>query len=59
MVEEFEAKYLLHKEPVPTPYSNNVFNVNESAKLDQTCRADYHTFVAKGLFTCKWARPDI
>ena len=59
MVEEFEAKYPLHKEPVPTPYSNNLFNVNESPKSDQTRRADYHTFVAKGLFTCKQARPNI
>ena len=59
MVEEFEAKYPLHKEPVPTPYSNNLFNINESPKLDQTHRADYHTFVAKGLFACKRARPDI
>ena len=59
MVEEFETKYPLHKKPVPMPYSNNLFNINKSPKLDKTCQADYHTYMAKGLFACKRARPDI
>ena len=59
MVEEFETKYPLHKEPVPTPCSNNLFNVNESPKLDQTHLANYHTYVAKGRFTCRQAWLDI
>ena len=59
IVEEFETKYPLNKEPVTTPYSNNLFNINESPKLDKTHQADYHTHVAKGLFACKRARPNI
>ena len=59
MVEEFETKYPLHKEPVPTPYSNNLFNVNKSPKLDQTRHANYHAYMAKELFTHKRAKPDI
>ena len=40
-------------------YSNNLFNVNKSPKLDKIWQPDYHTYVAKGIFACKQARPDI
>jgi hypothetical protein len=43
----------------PTPAATNLFHVCDSATLDKH-RADIsHTFVAKGLFACKRARPDI
>ena len=59
MVEEFEATYPLHNDPVPMPYSNNLSTSTKAPSWDQTHRANYHTFVAKGLFACKRARPDI
>jgi hypothetical protein len=42
-----------------TPAATNLFHVCDSPRLDKH-RADiFHTFVAKGLFACKRARPDI
>jgi hypothetical protein len=43
----------------PTPATTNLCHVCDSPRLDKH-RADiFHTFVAKGLFACKRARPDI
>ena len=43
-----------------TPAAEFLFKVNEKAKkLSPELRQDFHTFVAKGLFLCKRARPDI
>jgi hypothetical protein len=43
----------------PTPAATNLFHVCDSPRLEKL-RADiFHTFVAKGLFASKRARPDI
>ena len=44
----------------PTPATTDLFNVAEdSPPLPKPMAEDFHTFVAKGLFACKRARPDI
>jgi hypothetical protein len=42
-----------------TPAGDNLFNLGTGAKLDTKRSEIFHTFVAKGLFLCKRARPDI
>ena len=37
----------------------NLFAASEGAALDESRAQTHHTFVAKGLFACKRARPDI
>ena len=57
MVTDFEKKYVLNN-MASTPASNDLFgNDEKSPKLDDEMREDFHTFVAKGLFACKCARP--
>jgi hypothetical protein len=50
-------------EDVPTskyPWNDNLFKVDEKdKKLTKEKQELFHTFVAKGLFLCKRARPDI
>ena len=42
------------------PWNENLFKVDtKSPKLLKDKRELFHTFVAKGLFVCKRARPDI
>jgi hypothetical protein len=49
----------LGNKTAPTPAGTNLFYVCDSPRLDKH-RADIvHTFIAKGLFACKRARPDI
>ena len=58
MVVDLEKKYVLNN-TASTPASNDLFGKDEkSPKLDDEMREDFHTFVAKGLFACKRARPD-
>ena len=43
-----------------TPATEVLFKVNkDSTKLSKECAQQYHTAVAKALFLCKRARPDI
>ena len=42
-----------------TPASGGLFNEGQGKKLDQDRADAYHTMVAKALFLCKRARPDI
>ena len=45
---------------VPTPATDKLFNVDDQSKcLPKTMAEEFHTLVAKGLFACKRARPDI
>jgi hypothetical protein len=45
---------------VRTPAAGHLFVVNEeSEKLEAKVAEDFHTTVAKGLFLCKRARPDL
>jgi hypothetical protein len=47
------------KDVAKTPAANSLFNLGTGAKLDTKRSEIFHTFVAKGLFLCKRARPDI
>jgi hypothetical protein len=47
------------KDVAKTPAGDNLFNLGTGAKLDMKRLEIFHTFVAKGLFLCKRARPDI
>jgi hypothetical protein len=44
----------------PTPAANHLFSVNEDqTKVDEKKAQFFHTYVAKTLFLCKRARPDL
>jgi len=44
----------------PTPAANDLFDIDEkSPPLSRAMREEFHTIVAKGLFLCRRARPDI
>ena len=46
--------------PVGTPAAEHLFEVNDKAELlDAKMKDDFHTAVAKGLFLCKRAGPDL
>jgi hypothetical protein len=47
------------KDVAKTPAADSLFNLGTGAKLDTKRSEIFHTFVAKGLFLCKRARPDI
>jgi hypothetical protein len=58
MLEVFPEK-LKSTDTAVTPASDGLFNEGQEKKLNEE-RADvYHTMVAKALFLCKSARPDI
>jgi hypothetical protein len=46
------------KKDMVTPARDNLFNLGTRAKLNTKQSEVFHTFVAKGLFLCKKARPD-
>jgi hypothetical protein len=58
MLNNFPVK-LGKKDVAKTPAGDNLFNLGTGAKLDTKRAEIFHTFVAKGLFLCKRARPDI
>jgi hypothetical protein len=58
MLNDFPVK-LGKKDVAKTPAGNNLFNLGTGAKLDMKRSEISHTFVAKELFLCKRARPDI
>ena len=43
----------------PTPALEDLFAEGQGVKLNKEHAHEFHTFVAKGLFACKRARPDI
>jgi hypothetical protein len=54
-----EFPFDLANKTASTPAGDNLFHIRDSPTIDKH-RADiFHTFVAKGLFACKRARPDI
>mgnify|MGYP002176679840 FL=1 len=58
MLNDFPQKFK-STEVAKTPAGDGLFNQGQGGKLNQE-RADiYHTTVARGLFLCKRARPDI
>jgi len=61
MLEEFPYMEEVDKlKKVATPAAEHLFAVNKNAeKLSEQLKEDFHTTVAKGLFLCKRARPDL
>jgi hypothetical protein len=57
MLNNFPVK-LGKKDVAKTPAGCNLFNLGTGAKLGTKRSEIFHTFVAKGLFLCKRARPD-
>jgi hypothetical protein len=58
MVDEFPMD-LKSTDTAPTPAADDLFAEGDGPKLDKEKAEIFHTFVAKGLFACKQARPDI
>ncbi len=58
MVDDFPKK-IKPNEIAPSPAPEDLFAAGEGNLLDKQRAEEYHTFVAKGLFACKRARPDI
>ena len=58
MVDDFSVKFDSNV-TVSSPAAENLFHAPTGAKLDKEKAEEFHTFVAKGLFACKRARPDI
>jgi hypothetical protein len=58
MLNNFPVK-LGKKDVAKTPAGDNLFYLGTGAKLDTNRSEIFHTFVAKGLFLCKRARPYI
>jgi hypothetical protein len=61
MLEEFPyLEQVKSLKNVTTPAAEHLFLVNDEArKLESTVADEFHTTVAKGLFLCKRARPDL
>jgi hypothetical protein len=58
MLNKFPEK-LEKKDLAKMPARDNLFNLGTKAKLDTKRSEIFHTFMAKGLFLCERARPDI
>jgi hypothetical protein len=56
MVDDFSEKIT---GVADTPAADDLFAVGNGKKLDKKRADEFHTVVAKGLFVCKRARPDI
>ena len=57
MWQDFAEKYKL-KSTAPTTATDELFKTDESTKLKQEWKEDFHTYVARGLFASKRGRPD-
>jgi hypothetical protein len=57
MIDEFSIE--LGDSVAPTPATDDLFTIGDSNDLNGKRAEELHTFVAKGLFLCKRARPDI
>ena len=58
IIEDFPVNYKL-SDMALTPASSTLFEVGNSKLLNKQAAETYHMFVAKGLFLCKHARPDV
>ena len=58
MVDESSLQ-LTAEDTVPTPATESLFAQDNSEPLERARADEFHTIVAKGLFACKRARPDI
>ena len=57
MLDEFPI-HLTKDDVAPTPAAADLFAQPQSVPLSKDQAESYHTFVAKGLYLCKRARPD-
>jgi hypothetical protein len=58
MLDDFSLEFK-SSDTAPTPAPEDLFQTGTSPELDKAQAEEFHTFVAKGLFACKRARPDI
>ena len=58
MVDDFSIDFK-STETSAHPADEELFKVGDSPALESDKAQEFHTFVAKGLFACKRARPDI
>ena len=58
MLEDFPVK-LKKSQTAATPAGEGLYNLGHGRKLNKEDAEAFHTMVAKGLFVCKRARPDI
>ena len=58
MIEEFQEKHKLDR-VAEIPVACDLFSPGSGEMLSDEKREDFHTFIAKGLFASKRARPDI
>mgnify|MGYP001951138350 CR=1 FL=1 len=61
IVEDFEHEYgeFTKRGNAETPHTATLFTVNESPTLVDKRQNDFHAYVARALFLCKRARPDV
>jgi hypothetical protein len=57
MIDQFP--YEIGERTSPTPANDDLFTIKDSPNLDKIQSEELHTFVAKSLFACKRARPDL
>ena len=58
MIEDFSVK-LSKTDTRKSPAADDLFDIGNGQKIPKELAEEFHTFVAKGLFACKRARPDI
>jgi hypothetical protein len=58
MLDDFSIKFQKNEKAI-TPASENLFQEVKDDILSKEMAEEYHTFVAKALFLCKRARPDL
>ena len=58
MLDDFSVEFS-ENDKVANPAASNLFDVGKGDLLDNEKKKEFHTFVAKGLFLCNRARPDI
>ena len=58
MLDDFSIQFS-EKERVANPATADLFDVGNGDNVDANKKKEFHTFVAKGLFLCGRARPDI
>ena len=61
IIKDFEHEYgeFTKKGNAETPHTTTLFTVNESPKLVDKRQNDFHAYVARTLFLCKRAHPDV
>jgi hypothetical protein len=58
LVDDFSTKFK-SSDTAPTRAPEDLFAEGESELLDKQRAEEFHTFIAKGMFACKQAHPDI